>query len=143
MGWPHLMIRLFQMIFKDKHILRVSGLFFAIAITDSRLHEIEKTLVVKAIKDYYDLRKADNDLIINSQTSIEEEIYQAISDKNPNAWELYNDFEDYYIKSQAEFSEKSKQRILASANEIGSSFAGKNKSELVLLARLSLLFKQT
>ena len=122
--------------------MQVCKLFFAIGISDSRMQEIEQAMVIKAIKDYCDLRKKDAQLVDNSTGAIEEDIFRAISIKDPNAWELFKDFEDYYINNKVEFSEKAKQWITATANGIGSSFSGKNKSELVMLARLSLLFKQ-
>ena len=131
------------MVITDKHFYQVSKLFFAIAISDVRLHEIEKDMVIKAITGYRRLLEPDDQPDLLSPEEYGENMLITISEEYSNAWELFENFEEYYRKNQSEFSDNSQQWIIAKANEIASSYAQQNKSEIVLIARLRLLFNKT
>lgn len=129
------------MIKTDKHLYEVCSLFFAIAISDVRFHEIEKEMVIKAISDYRKNLPEQNSL--HPSTEFEEHMLKTVSEEEANAWQLFDKFEKYYTENEAEFNDSSKQLIIAKANEIASSYARQNKSEIVLIARLRLLFNKT
>ena len=118
-------------------------MFFAIAISDVRLHEIEKDMVIKAITGYRRLLEPDDQRDLLSPEEYGENMLITISEEYSNAWELFENFEEYYRNNQSEFSDNSQQWIIAKANEIASSYAQQNKSEIVLIARLRLLFNKT
>ena len=131
------------MVVTDKHFYEVCRLFLGIAISDLRLHEIEKKMVIKAISDYRQLTRPNDTSNPYAPADYGEYLLKTISQEDANAWELFDEFENYYKENQAEFSDESKQWIISRANEIASSYARKNKSEIVLVARLRLLFDKT
>jgi hypothetical protein len=53
----------------------------------------------------------------------------------------FEDFADFYMEHRELFSDPIKKLIRETANGIANSFAGKNKPELVILARLELLLR--
>ena len=54
----------------------------------------------------------------------------------------FNDFLTYKDEHEAQFTDPIKDQILKTAHAIAASFAGNNKSELILLAKLNLNFKK-
>ena len=131
------------MVITDKHFYEVCRLFLGVAISDLRLHDIEKDMVIKAISDYWQLLRSNDTSNPLAPENYGESMFKTISQEDANAWELFDSFENYYRENQNEFSNESKQWIIAKANEIASSYARKNKSEIVLVARLRLLFNKT
>ena len=120
------------------HIYEVSKLFYAIAISDSRLHDVEKELVKSAITDYRSFSEPSDQF--NTDHNVKsEEIIQRIHQENLGAWELFDGFEKYYTDNKTEFSDAINQWIITKANEIASSYARQNKSEIVMIARIRLL----
>jgi hypothetical protein len=57
-----------------------------------------------------------------------------------DAEEIYEEFEAFYMENDVLFTPKIKELTMSTARAIAASFAGSNKSELVLIGRLSLLF---
>ena len=55
---------------------------------------------------------------------------------------IYEEFEAFYMAHKVLFTSKTKQLAMSTARAIATSFAGSNKSELILLCRLQLLFKK-
>ena len=128
------------MVITQNHIYQVSKLFYAIAISDARLHEIEKGMVIRSMTEYSKLLGSLDPSVRNHYVN-PSEILQAIDQENSTAWGLFDGFEKYYRENKAEFSEEIRKWIIANANEIASSYARQNKSEIVLIARIRLLFK--
>jgi len=54
----------------------------------------------------------------------------------------FEEFTDFYKEHPEIFTPGTKSLILRTCNDIASSFAGKNKSELIILARLQNLFNR-
>ena len=131
------------MVITEKHFYEVSSLLYAIAISDVRLHQIEKDVLIKAITTYHELLLNEDQTNIPVTQEYGPVMFKTLSEVDSNAWELFNNFEKYYLDHQSEFNINTKQWIIAKANEIGSSYAGQNKSEVVLIARLRLLFGMT
>jgi hypothetical protein len=55
--------------------------------------------------------------------------------------EIYEEFEAFYTEYKTLFPDHVKQLIMSTARAITSAFAGSNKSELILLGRIELLFR--
>ena len=54
----------------------------------------------------------------------------------------YEDFASYYKENSAMFSEARKKLILQTVQQIADAFAGTNKSELIMISRLAMLFNE-
>ncbi|MEZ4875321.1 MAG: hypothetical protein R2793_07710 [Flavobacteriaceae bacterium] len=59
-----------------------------------------------------------------------------------DAASCFESFEAFYKEHPALFSTERKKLILKTSHRIADAFAGKNKSELMLLGKLQLLFKK-
>ena len=51
-------------------------------------------------------------------------------------------FSDYYKSHKNRFTAKKKKLIMKTAHAIAGAFSGKNKSELIMLGKLSILFNE-
>lgn len=118
------------------HLSYYLGLiFYSIAKADGKLtyeeycrfiDNTEKNWKDFSYINYKDIKTAFNDL-------------QA---QDADAKKCYNDFV-YFLKNNPEiFTQDLKSLILKTANSIAYSFAGINKSELILLGKLNLEFKK-
>ncbi|TCK64822.1 tellurite resistance protein TerB [Winogradskyella wandonensis] len=114
---------------------KLGCLFYAIANADGKLSNEEYDRFISFTKkkwkhlgaeDYKYMKDAFNEL--------------KASNANPN--DCYSDFVEYLKHNPSLFSEELKRLILKTANKIAYSFAGINKSELIMLAKLSLEFKK-
>ncbi len=117
-------------------------LFYAIAAVDKHVHDVEfdklKTLIKEEwliVDDFEDDFKTDASYQI-------EIVFDWLLNKDkldPN--KLFDDFIKYKKRHETQFTNKHKKLILKTANAIASSFSGKNKSELIMLAKLEMNLK--
>lgn len=101
-------------------------------MADKKFTIKEKKSIIKLIKEYW---KVD--------VTTEEFMYEAFRNliKNeikPN--DAFQNFENFVLEHKTLFDENTVQKVLKSANNIMYSFANKNKSEVIMLAKLQLLF---
>jgi hypothetical protein len=118
-------------------------LFFAIAASDNdvrtaeinKLHEIVKSkwLPVDETEDEFHTDAAYQIEIIFDWLNNQDDL---------NAEACFNDFIDFKNDQNHFFTEPIKKLIIKTANEIADSFSGKNKSELIMLAKLELELKK-
>jgi len=57
------------------------------------------------------------------------------------AEDCFNEFTLFYKENKSLFTDAVKQLTYTTANSIANAFSGKNKSELMMLGRLQLLFE--
>lgn len=117
-------------------------LFYAVALADHSIHiqEIERLkevvrehwLDVDDIKDEY-----GNDAAFQIET-----IFNQLLEYGQKSDGMFQEFKDFYMEHKALFPEKIKQLIKLTARAISSAFAGNNKSELIMLGRIELLFNE-
>lgn len=112
----------------------LANIFYAIAIADKRFELSEKHAIFKEINSNWSYN-------INSLKSSElmfevlrHNIAQNISDEL-----AFKNFEQYYKVNKGLFSVTTKTAIMDAVNLIASSFAKKNKSELIMLSKTQLL----
>ena len=116
-------------------------LFFSVAMVDGAVHikELDKLkelvkedwLTIDALEDQYNTDAAYQ--IIS--------VFDWLLEYEKSSEDCFNVFVDFYKDNSSLFTENIKSLIMQTANEIASSYAQKNKSELVILAKLRLLFK--
>lgn len=125
----------------NKFYQKVGSLFFAIAMADGSVHtkEIDKLKTIIREK-WLPLDDIEDEYGTDSAFQIEI-VFDWLLENEKTSVEGYTAFTDFYKEHKAVFSNEVKAIILETANAIASSFSGKNKSELILLAKLQLLFQ--
>jgi len=122
---------------KALHIA-LGKLFYAIAMADNKISPEEIAILKVSILPNWKLVNSsepdfDGQHIILS-------IFTQLEHENAKSPKCFADFKAFYQKHKALFHIELKQLIWHTVQAIASSYARKNKSELVLLAKLKILF---
>ncbi|MBT8245855.1 MAG: hypothetical protein HKP48_07220 [Winogradskyella sp.] len=114
---------------------KIGMIFYAIAKADGKLtYEEYCRFIDDTEKNWKDLSYINYN---NIKTT-----FNDLQAQNADSNKCYNDF-IYFLRNNPEiFTKDLKRLILKTANKIAHSFAGINKSELILLAKLNLEFKK-
>lgn len=119
-------------------------LFYSVASADQKVNEAEANKLKEIIKKHWlDLDDAEDQF--GSDAAYQIEIIFDELNANDNlqySQTFYNDFVTYKNEQPHLFTNKLNKLIMKTANEIAQSFAGKNKSELIILAKLNLELKK-
>ena len=113
-------------------------LFYAVAAVDRELHENETLRLKREIEKFWKPQFSE------APYSMAYYIWHAFElarRSETTAEEAYGEFITYYKESTEEFTEEVKTLVMDTANAIAAAYANKNKSELILLAKLQLLFE--
>lgn len=126
-----------QLLFYQK----MGELFYAIAAADKVIRKAEydilKTIVLeqwKNLDDYEDPFRTDAAYQI-------EVVFDWFDYEQLDANDCYESFADYKKEYPKLFTKERKELIWRTANAIANSFAEKNKSELIMLAKLKMLLE--
>ncbi len=114
----------------------IGKLFYAIAKSDGKL-TLEEYRKLNEILDHYWLHL--NIELIASTKHTFNELYLCNAEATP----CFDAFISFYKTNPNLFTKEFKSLILKTANSIAYAFAKINKSELILLAKLSIEFKKT
>ena len=128
------------MVSLDEHLLQVSKLFYAIAIGDGNLHDSESNALEQAVKDYEELVISKYSTENSNKATAYNKLLTRASKEVVDGLTFFESFKNFYATHQEEFSREQKDLILSGTSKIASAYAKQNKSELVLLAKTSLLF---
>lgn len=109
-------------------------LFYAIAIADGHVDEYEETALKKMVKKEW--------LPIDESFPILDVFNWLKADQEYNAEDCFNCFITFKSENEELFTQDIKRLIVRTANIIASSFSRKNKSELILLGKLSIEFNK-
>ncbi|MBV1924074.1 MAG: hypothetical protein KUG68_08610 [Flavobacteriaceae bacterium] len=117
-------------------------LFYAIAASDKIVRVAEydalRKIVTKAWKpldDFEDEFHTDAALQI-------EIVFDWLDYKSLKAIDCFKEFASFKKENEYLFSSKRKNLIWETANAIANSFSGKNKSELIMLAKLKMVLEK-
>ncbi|MEO9892329.1 hypothetical protein [Aurantibacter sp.] len=124
----------------NKFYQKVGALFFAIAMADGSIHNKEREKLKSLIRDKWLLLDDIEDEFGSDAAFQIEIVFDWYTENERKSRECFNSFEEFYREHTAIFSNKIKTLIHETANAIAYSFSGKNKSELVMLGNLQLLF---
>ncbi len=112
----------------------LADLFYAIAVVDNRVRIAEK----KKIKEL-----VENDwTILNNDLDSQQIIFSRLKELFDNKYDkekAFLNFSDFFIRHREDFSQEIKDKIMYTVNKIAVAFAGRNKSESVLISRLYFL----
>lgn len=121
---------------------KLGELFYAVAAADKVVRKAEYAVLTKLVEeqwkqmdDYQDQFETD----AAYQISI---IFEWFDYEGMDADECFESFSDYYKEHSSLFYGKRKELIINTVKIIADAFNGSNKSELMMIAKLELLFKK-
>lgn len=117
-------------------------LFYAIASIDKKIQKVEVEALKKEISIFH---TNTNSSIFNANIDATHHItatFDILYFEAADAQTCFNDFIAFKKNYETLFTTSLKKEILEIAGKIAASFANLNKSELMLLAKLSIEFKK-
>lgn len=123
----------------SKFFENLGKLFYAIAASDKKIEAIEITTLKEIIKAHWStIDSLDYDALKHLEFMFD----RLHKEDHLNSEACYLDFVTYKNKQKHLFTDTIKRLILQTSNAIASSFAGRNKSELIMIAKLDIEFKK-
>ena len=117
-------------------------LFYSIAIADKKVHATEVKKLREAVdKQWLDVDKVTDEFGTDAAYQIEIIFDWLLEQEEKESDTYFEEFRSYYKENTSEFTDSIKGLIWKTADGIAASFSGKNKSELVLLAKLKSLLQ--
>lgn len=114
-------------------------LFYAIAMADKKVRLEEIEILKEAVREkWVPMNEFEDGLGADAAVQIEI-VFDWLQKEEKDATIYFQEFTDFFKSHPSIFSTEINKLIWSTADSIASSFAGKNKSELVLLAKLKLL----
>ncbi|MCR9228138.1 MAG: hypothetical protein NXH90_12025 [Flavobacteriaceae bacterium] len=116
-------------------------LFYAVAMADHSIHMKEMEKLNEAVKDHWlEVDTIEDEYGTDAAFQIVS-VFDWLLEYSKESEETYEEFEAFYIEHKILFTPEIKNLAMATSRAIAASFHGSNKSELVLLGRLQLLFE--
>ncbi len=116
-------------------------LFYAIAAADKVVRKSEYDSLRKHVQaKWLQVDDIEDEFGVDTAFQIEV-VFDWMNYETVNAESCFTEFELFYKEHPSLYSKKIKQLIWDTAISIAEAFSGKNKSELILLGRLSLIFE--
>ena len=117
-------------------------LFYAIAAVDRNVREEEYDKLKEVVKSkWLAVDEIEDDFHTDAAYQIEFVFDWLYKEEKLDAKKWFKDFIAYKDEQPHLFPKKIKQLILNTANAVADSFLGKNKSELIMLAKLEMSLK--
>lgn len=127
-----------QLLFYQK----MGELFYAIAAADKVVRKEEYDILKKMVLKKWKNIDNDKDSLHGDAAHQIEIVFDWFDYEQLDANDCFDSFADYKKENSKLFTEERKKLIWKTADAIASSFSGKNKSELVMLAKLKLLLEE-
>lgn len=120
---------------------KIGNLFFAIAMADGAVHMKEIDRLKSFIREkWLPLDEIEDEYGTDSAFQIEI-VFDWLLEYEKNSSECYKVFEDFYKEHPKIFTANVKSLVFDTSYAIANAFSGKNKSELVILGKLQILFE--
>lgn len=120
----------------------IAKIFYAVAKADNIVAPEELKVLKKVVKENW-LQVDETFDVFGTDTVYQIEIvFDWLFSKNATSEDCFNDFVEYYQNHSYFFTTDIKALIIETSGKIASSFAQKNKSELVVLAKLNVEFNK-
>lgn len=118
-------------------------LFYAIAATDGVVEPVEFNKLKELVKSkWLEVDDSGDNFHTDAAFQIEIVFDWLHEQNNLGNNKLFNDFVAYKKEQSHFFTPKINKLIINTGHEIANSFSGKNKSELILLAKLDMELKK-
>lgn len=127
-----------QLLFYQK----MGELFYAIAASDNEVREAEYNTLKKIVSQKWKNLDDYEDPFHTDAAYQIEVVFDWFDYEQLDANDCFDSFAEYNQENRKLFTEERKKLIWETANSIADSFAGKNKSELAMLAKLQVLLKE-
>jgi len=125
-----------------KFYQNLGKLFYAIAAVDKNVREEEYDKLKEIVKtEWLAVDKIEDDFHTDAAYQIEIVFDWLYKEEKLDAKMWFDDFIAYKVEQPHLFPKVIKQLILKTANAVAASFLGKNKSELIMLAKLEMSLK--
>ncbi|QAA80515.1 hypothetical protein EI546_01675 [Aequorivita sp. H23M31] len=120
---------------------KMGELFYAIAAADKVVREAEYTALKNIVSQQWKNMDNYKDPFHTDAVYQIEIVFDWFDYEELDANDCFDSFADYKKDHENLFTIKRKQLIWETANVIADAFAGKNKSELIMLAKLKKILK--
>lgn len=126
---------------KYKTFFQKTGkVLFAIAMADNKLDEKEYETLQKLIQEEWRLFFLDEGDI--KHISQMKNVFDWLIENPKSEEEILTEYENFKNKNPSIFTSEIKDFVYKTANKIAASYANKNKSELIILAKLHFILKK-
>ena len=126
-----------QLLFYQK----MGELFYAIAAADNVVRKAEYSALKNIVTEKWkNLDEYEDPFHTDAAYQIEV-VFDWFDYEELDANDCFDSFADYKKEQPDLFTEERKKLIWETANVIAGAFAGKNKSELIMLAKLKIILK--
>lgn len=116
-------------------------LFYAIAASDKTVKAEEYEALLKMVMDEWKIYEDVKDYYDESVGYQMEFVFKWFDYEHTDAQDCFENFCDFAKKNTAFFTKNKIELILKTAYSIANAYASKNKSELIMLTKLEMLFK--
>lgn len=128
-----------QLVFNQE----IGQLFYAIAAADKVVRKTEYDALCKLVKESWLSEEAYKDEFGVEAAYQIEIVFDWFDYEKLDGEDCFQAFSDYYKDHKTLFTDKKKELIMKTAHAIAGAFSGMNKSELIMLGKLSILFKDS
>lgn len=116
-------------------------LFYAMAVVDGDVHIQEMGKLREFIRKYWlDVDAVEDEYGTDAAFQIDT-VFDWLLEYKMDGEECFGKFQEFYETNKERFTPFIKVLILDTAHAMANAFSGKNKAELVLLAKLELFLK--
>jgi len=117
-------------------------LFYAMAMVDGSVHTKEWDKVKKIVKEEWLYVDDFTDRYGTDAANQIEIVFDGLMEYNKSSEVCFQEFKEFYTAHPHAFTNEIKSLARRTANAIANAFSGRNKSELILLAKLNFLLKE-
>ncbi|MCK0159243.1 hypothetical protein [Allomuricauda sp. F6463D] len=115
-------------------------LFYAVAMADHSIHIKEMEKLNEVVRNHWlDVDKVEDEYGNDAAFQIIS-VFDWLLEYEKDNDAIYEEFEKFYYNHKTLFTTAIKNLTMSTSRAIAASFYGNNKSELILLGRLQLLF---
>ena len=126
---------------KNRLYQNLGKLFYAIAMADKNVRPIEVKKLREAVKEWWLAVDDVSDEFGTDAAYQIEIVFDWLQEEEKEGEAYFKEFTDFFKEHETAFTPKIRELIWNTADTIAASFAGKNKSELILLAKLKMLLQ--
>lgn len=114
---------------------KIAGVFYAIGMADDQFVRKEKLTVIELIENHWQDQGIDVESIMHQQL-------KKLVDSGISSAEALNEFESFYQENPAFFTKEIRLQLYKDAQEIALAYAGRNKSETIILSQLKHILQK-
>ena len=118
-------------------------LFYAIAASDKIVREAEVETLIELVKsEWVPMDDFEDEYQVDTAYQIETVFDWLDCEGGLSTESCFDEFKSFKNENESLFTIKHKQLIWKTCNAIANSFSGKNKSEIIILARLKMILEE-